>query len=198
MRHSTVGSVRFVVIPSVNTPLQLWNMTDEGEKTLACGCRVRTQRDFLGRVVGTIVTRGARLPATGARSRPHRRDARSRERRVRSERSERLERRTIRTMSNIVSVSWGDHLSFGEGDGRLDTPEKLRRRLPVWRDELGAGSLHWRMLRSRIPGTYAAAPGYRHPSETAAAWRRLGRLHDRAGAGPRGGTVALALRHRVR
>ena len=71
---------------------------------------------------------------------------------------------------NIVSVSWGDHLSFGEGDGRLDTPEKLRRRLPVWRDELGAGALHWRMLRSRIPGTYAAAPGYRHPSETAAAW----------------------------
>jgi hypothetical protein len=73
---------------------------------------------------------------------------------------------------NIVSVSWGDHLSFGEGDGRLDTPEKLRRRLLVWRDELGARSLHWRMLRARIPGTYTAAPGYRHPSETAA--NRLG------------------------
>ena len=71
-------------------------------------------------------------------------------------------------MSNIVSVSWGDHLSFGEGDGRLDTPEKLQRRLPVWRDELGASALHWRMLRSRIPGTYSAAPGYRHPSDTAA------------------------------
>jgi hypothetical protein len=69
---------------------------------------------------------------------------------------------------NIVSVSWGDHLSFGEGDGRLDTPEKLQRRLPVWRDELGADALHWRMLRKRIPGTYSAAPGYRHPSETAA------------------------------
>jgi hypothetical protein len=69
---------------------------------------------------------------------------------------------------NIVSVSWSDHLSFGEGEGRLDTPEKLQRRLPAWRDELGAGALHWRMLRSRIPGTYSAAPGYRHPSETAA------------------------------
>jgi hypothetical protein len=69
---------------------------------------------------------------------------------------------------NIVSVSWGDHISFGEGDGKLDTPEKLRRRLAVWRDELGAGAVHWRMLRSRIPGTYSAAPGYRHPSETAA------------------------------
>jgi hypothetical protein len=73
---------------------------------------------------------------------------------------------------NIVSISWGDHLSFGEGDGRLDTPEKLQRRLPVWRDELGAGTLHWRMLRTRIPGTYTAAAGYRHPSETAAG--RLG------------------------
>jgi len=75
-------------------------------------------------------------------------------------------------MNNVVSVSWGDHLSFGEGDGRLDTPEKLRRRLSVWRDELGAGAVHWRMLRSRIAGTYSAAPGYRHPSETAAT--RLG------------------------
>jgi hypothetical protein len=73
---------------------------------------------------------------------------------------------------NIVSVSWGDHLSFGEGDGRLDTPEKVQRRLPVWRDELGAGALHWRMLRSRIAGAYSAAAGYRHPSETAAT--RLG------------------------
>jgi hypothetical protein len=32
-------------------------------------------------------------------------------------------------MRYIVSVSWGDHLSFGEGDGRLDTPERLRRPL---------------------------------------------------------------------
>jgi hypothetical protein len=71
-------------------------------------------------------------------------------------------------MKNIVSVSWGDHLSFGEGDGRLDTPEKLQHRLSAWRDELGATALHWRMLRSRIPGTYSAAPGYRHPSQTAA------------------------------
>jgi hypothetical protein len=69
---------------------------------------------------------------------------------------------------NIVSVSWGDHLSFGEGDGRLDTPEKVARRLRVWRDELGATAVHWRMLRTRIAGTFSAAPGYRHPSETAA------------------------------
>jgi hypothetical protein len=69
---------------------------------------------------------------------------------------------------NIVSVSWADHLTFGEGDGRLDTPDTLARRVRVWRDELGAHALHWRMLRARIPGTFFAARGYRHPSQTAA------------------------------
>jgi hypothetical protein len=29
----------------------------EARKTLACGCQVDTKRDFLGRVVGTIVIR---------------------------------------------------------------------------------------------------------------------------------------------
>jgi hypothetical protein len=29
---------------------------------LACGCQVQTTRDFLGRVVGTIVTRAAACP----------------------------------------------------------------------------------------------------------------------------------------
>jgi hypothetical protein len=69
---------------------------------------------------------------------------------------------------NIVSVSWADHLTFGRDDGRLDTPETLARRLPRWRDELGAGVLHWRVLRARIPGRFFAAPGYQHPSEAAA------------------------------
>lgn len=69
---------------------------------------------------------------------------------------------------NIVSVSWGDHLSFGEGDGRLETPDALERRVRVWRDELGAGILHWRALRTRIPGKFSAARGYRHPSQISA------------------------------
>jgi len=30
--------------------------------TLACGCDVRPSRDFLGRTVGTIVSRGAACP----------------------------------------------------------------------------------------------------------------------------------------
>ena len=34
-------------------------MSDEGEKSLPCGCRVKAYRDFLGRVVGTILTRGS-------------------------------------------------------------------------------------------------------------------------------------------
>ncbi|GAB4241287.1 MAG: hypothetical protein Kow00109_16640 [Acidobacteriota bacterium] len=51
-----------------------------------------------------------------------------------------------------VSVSWGDHLSFGEGDGRLDTPEKLKRRLDAWREELGARVVLWRENRSRLGG----------------------------------------------
>jgi hypothetical protein len=34
-------------------------MSDEGEKTLPCGCRVKTYRDFLGRVVGTILAHGS-------------------------------------------------------------------------------------------------------------------------------------------
>jgi hypothetical protein len=72
---------------------------------------------------------------------------------------------------NIASASWGDHLSFGQGEGRLDTSDKVARRLDAWRDELGARVLHWRSLRVRIPGRFSAARGYRHPSLTAA--RRL-------------------------
>ena len=70
---------------------------------------------------------------------------------------------------NIVSVSWADHLTFGEGDGRLDTPDALARRMAAWRADLSATSLHWRVLRARIPGRFYAARGYRHPSQVAAA-----------------------------
>lgn len=50
---------------------------------------------------------------------------------------------------NIASVSWPDHLVFGEGDGRLATVEALRRRMAAWREELGADTLHWREVRTR-------------------------------------------------
>ncbi|MBM3820349.1 MAG: hypothetical protein FJW14_15215 [Acidimicrobiia bacterium] len=37
-------------------------MQENDRKTLPCGCEVQTSRDFLGRVVGTIVTRGSECP----------------------------------------------------------------------------------------------------------------------------------------
>jgi len=40
--------------------------------------------------------------------------------------------------------------------------------MQAWREELGAGTLHWRVVRSRIPGRFVAARGHRHPSQTAA------------------------------
>ena len=33
-------------------------MADVTRKTLRCGCQVETARDFLGRVVGTVVVKG--------------------------------------------------------------------------------------------------------------------------------------------
>lgn len=48
------------------------------------------------------------------------------------------------TGHNIVSVSWGDHLMFGEVDGRLNTLAAVRRRMDVWREKLGASIIHWR------------------------------------------------------
>jgi translation elongation factor EF-G len=40
------------------------SMQDNQPTRLACGCEVRTSRDFLGRVIGTIVTRGGECPRT--------------------------------------------------------------------------------------------------------------------------------------
>ena len=38
-------------------------MSDEGAvKALPCGCQARTYRDFIGRVVGTIVTKADACP----------------------------------------------------------------------------------------------------------------------------------------
>ena len=65
--------------------------------------------------------------------------------------------------SNVVSVSWGDHLIFGEDDGRLATLEALQRRMERWRDDLHAVTVCWRLTRSHIKGHYYAARGRRHP-----------------------------------
>jgi hypothetical protein len=63
---------------------------------------------------------------------------------------------------NIVSVSWTDHLVFGEADGRLAAVQALNRRMEKWREELNAAIIHWRCTRDRIRGRFYAGKGYRH------------------------------------
>jgi hypothetical protein len=63
---------------------------------------------------------------------------------------------------NIVSISWGDHLVFGEGDGRLAKIEAIQRRMECWKQELSTASIHWRCTRDRIKGHFYAGKGYRH------------------------------------
>jgi hypothetical protein len=63
---------------------------------------------------------------------------------------------------NIASVSWSDHLIFGESDGRLHTDAALERRMRNWREELNANIIHWRCTRDRISGRFYAAKGYQH------------------------------------
>ena len=64
---------------------------------------------------------------------------------------------------NIVSVSWSDHLTFGMGDGRLASPDMLKRRMERWKGDLSATKVHWRLTRTHIQGHYYAARGRRHP-----------------------------------
>jgi hypothetical protein len=39
-----------------------YNTVVDAQATLPCGCKVDTRRDFLGRVVGTVVEKGADCP----------------------------------------------------------------------------------------------------------------------------------------
>ena len=59
-----------------------------------------------------------------------------------------------------------NHLVFGEGDGKLLTPEVLNRRMKYWRNKLGAIALHWRRMRTRIKyGFFFAEDGQKQPLE---------------------------------
>lgn len=62
---------------------------------------------------------------------------------------------------NLVSVSWGDHLVFGQGDGKLNTPEEVERRMSAWKQELGASVVLWRELRSASQSHYFSAAGFK-------------------------------------
>jgi len=59
----------------------------------------------------------------------------------------------------IASVSWPDHLVFGEGDGKLDTVEAVQRRFSVWRESFGVETVQWREVRTRrdLSHYYASA-----------------------------------------
>lgn len=65
---------------------------------------------------------------------------------------------------NIVSVSWPDHLCFGEGDGRLDTLDAVKNRLAHWRDDLQADTIHWRLIRTHIKGRFYEDGDCYHPT----------------------------------
>lgn len=71
-------------------------------------------------------------------------------------------------MSNIASVSWGDHLVFGEGDGRLDSPESVQRRMLRWREDLGVEMVHWRVPHAMLAGRYQRAEEHGKSLETQA------------------------------
>ena len=59
----------------------------------------------------------------------------------------------------VASVSWPDHLVFGEGDGKLDSVDGLSRRMDTWREQLGTETIHWREVRTRSQlSHYYAAP----------------------------------------
>ena len=60
---------------------------------------------------------------------------------------------------NIVSVSWGDHLNFGDGDGKLSTPKSLERKMKIWKKDLGAKIIHWRQIRTFVDGHLYSADG---------------------------------------
>jgi len=44
-----------------------------------------------------------------------------------------------------LNVSWGDHIMVCRGTARLDTPEKIRRAMRYWKEEIGVTDVFWRV-----------------------------------------------------
>lgn len=63
---------------------------------------------------------------------------------------------------NTVSVSWGDHVEWGVGPGRLATPEDIDTAVGRWRDEFGADTVLWREHRT----VRQLSRFFRHPGAT--------------------------------
>ena len=45
---------------------------------------------------------------------------------------------------DIISVSWGDHVEWGEGEALLDTPEQVAAGVRRWKTHYGAKKILWR------------------------------------------------------
>ena len=63
--------------------------------------------------------------------------------------------------SNIISVSWGDHLAFGNRESKLDEPGQLEERIKCWKKEFNVGYVLWREQRSALSGHFYSAHGYK-------------------------------------
>ncbi len=50
---------------------------------------------------------------------------------------------------------------FGDGDGKLETPEALERRMEQWQERLGVSTVFWREKRTTAAFHFSAASGYR-------------------------------------
>lgn len=63
---------------------------------------------------------------------------------------------------NTVSVSWGDHVEWGMGSGRLATPQDIAQSVALWRQHLAADTVLWREHRT----IRALSRFFRHPGAT--------------------------------
>jgi hypothetical protein len=61
---------------------------------------------------------------------------------------------------NIVSVSWPDHLWFGKGEGKLDTLDKVQKRMEIWKRKFKINKIHWRQFRTDLDGNFFLVKGY--------------------------------------
>ena len=53
--------------------------------------------------------------------------------------------KTAKEKPSIIYVSWGDEIIIGEGDGKLDTPEKIAKMMKFWSERFNADLIFWRI-----------------------------------------------------
>ena len=63
---------------------------------------------------------------------------------------------------NIASVSWGDHLLFGQGEGKLDTPKSFEKQLVQWKKHLNISTILWRETKTGSSFDFFSARGHKY------------------------------------